>query len=116
MVFISFPTSTTSEEETLLKKYEKLEKKRNALEKSIKPEPEVVAQTNSKPVEAKDAKKVIERLKKTGQLPQIINTAKKSEFKRKIPQASSSSANKTPRVTEDEAREVVSYDDDDLFS
>lgn len=114
MVFISFPVSTTSEEENLLKKYEKLEKKRKALEKAIKPEPEVVAQTNSKPVEAIDAKKVIERLKRSGQLPQIINTSKKSEFKRKIPQTSAS-ANKQARQAEEESREVVSYEDD-LFS
>lgn len=107
MVFISFPNSTTSEEETLLKKYEKLEKKRKSLEKATKPEPEVVAITNNKPPEAKDAKKVIEKLKKTGQLP-IINTGKKSEFKRKLPQ---NSANKQPKVADD-SREVVSYDDD----
>lgn len=116
MVFISFPTSTTSEEENLLKKYQKLEKKRKSLEKSAKPEPEVVATTNNKPLEVKDAKKVIEKLKKTGQLPQIIiNTNKKTEFKRKIPQSSAaSSANKQPKI-EDEQREVVSYEDN-LFS
>lgn len=114
MVFISFPTSTTSEEETLLKKYEKLEKKRKALEKAAKPEPEVVAQTSSKPVEAKDAKKVIEKLKKTGQMPLIINTSKKSEFKRKLP-LHATPANKIKVPTDEEAREIVSYDDD-LFS
>lgn len=95
----------------MLKKYEKLEKKRKNLEKANKPEPEVVATINSKPPEAKDAKKVIEKLKKTGQLP-IINTGKKSEFKRKLPQTSSS--NKQPKVVE-ESREVVTYEDD-LFS
>lgn len=117
MVFISFPTSTTSEEEALLKKYEKLEKKRKSLEKATKPEPEVVATTNNKPLEAKDARKVIEKLKKTGQLPQImINSGRKSEFKRKLPSggSSASSAAKQAKIA-DESREVVSYEDD-LFS
>lgn len=115
MVFISFPTSTTSEEEALLKKYDKLDKKKRSLEKAAKPEPEVVAISNNKPPEAKDAKKVIERLKKMGQLPQITNSGRKSEFKRKIPQiAATSSANKQPKL-EDDSREVISYEDD-LFS
>lgn len=113
MVFISFPSSTTSEEENLVKKYEKLEKKRKSLEKAAKPEPEVVATTSNKPLEAKDAKKVIEKLKKMGQLPQITNTGRKSEFKRKIPQTPASGS-KQAKVSE-EQREVVSYDDD-LFS
>lgn len=106
MVFISFPNSTTSEEEALLKKYEKLQKKRKSLEIAAKPKPEVVTTTSNKPLEAKDAKKVIENLKKTGRIPQIINPAKKSEFKRKIP---TNSAAKQPKI---EAREVMSYEDD----
>lgn len=114
MVFISFPTSTTSEEDNLVKKYQKLVKKRRALEKATKPEPEVVATTSSKPLEAKDAKKFIEKLKKSGQLPLITNTNRKSEFKRKLPQNSASSSSKQPKVS-DESREVVSYEDD-LFS
>jgi len=115
MVFISFPTSTTSEEESLLKKYEKLERKRKSLEKVAKTEPEVVATTNNKPLEAKDAKKVIEKLKKMGQLPQIMNTGRKSEFKRKIPQNSLPSLPKKTATVTEESREVVSYEDD-LFS
>lgn len=119
MVFISFPVDTTSEEETLVKKYEKLAKKRKHLEKAAKPEPEVIAKTHNKPMEAKDAKKVIEKLKKTGQLNKIIiNPGKKTEFKRKIPQqqmvhqsASKSETNADPEAN----REAVSYDDD-LFS
>lgn len=114
MVFISFPTSTTSEEETLIKKYEKLEKKKKSLEKATKPEPEIVTKTNNKPLEAKDAKTVIEKLKQTGQLPQIIlKPSVKSEFKRKIPSSASahSSASKQAKVVE-EARGIVSYDDD----
>lgn len=113
MVFISFPNSTTSEEEALLKKYEKLEKKRKSLEKANKPEPEVVTSTDNRPLEAKDAKKVIEKLKKTGQLP-MIQTNRKSEFKRKLPQSAANSSNKQPKIVE-EPREVVSYEDD-LFS
>lgn len=110
MVFISFPTNTTSEEDALSKKYEKLDKKRKLLEKANKPEPEVVAVTNNRPLEAKDAKKVIETLKKTGQLP-MIQANKKFGFKRKLPQVSANSANKQTKV-EEEKREVISYEDD----
>lgn len=98
-----------------MKKYEKLDKKRKQLGKVHKPEPEVVTATSNRPLEAKDAKKVIEKLKKTGQLP-MIQANKKSEFKRKIPQnlSSSQTAMKRAKAAE-ESREVVSYDDD-LFS
>jgi hypothetical protein len=109
MVFISFPTNLTSEEELLLKKYEKLEKKRKS-KQVTKVEPEVVTD-NIKTLEVKDAKEVIAKLKKTGQLP-VIQVNKKSEFKRKQP--NTSSVNK-PSAVDEEAREVVSYDDD-LFS
>lgn len=116
MVFIKFPTSITSEEETLSKKYEKLARKRKALENAAKPEPEVVTTTNNKPVEAIDAKKVIEKLKMTGQLPQIINnTGRKTEFKRKLPQnVGTSAVSKQPKIS-DASRDVVSYEDD-IFS
>lgn len=116
MVFISFPNSTTSEEENLLKKYEKLEKKRKSLEKAQKPVPEVVTTTNDKPLEAKDARKLIEKLKKTGQLSKIvINNGRKSEFKRKIPQNPAGvSAIKQPKAVEEE-REAICYEDD-IFS
>lgn len=113
MVFISFPNLLTSEEEHLLKRYEKLAKKQKSLDKATKPEPEVVTTTNNRPIEAKDAKKVIEKLKKTGQLP-MIQPNKKSEFKRKLPAATA--AAKQPKVTMEDNREVVTYDDDDLFS
>jgi ribosomal protein L12E/L44/L45/RPP1/RPP2 len=108
MVFISFPTSFTSEEDFLMKKYEKLDKKRKA-KLVTKVEPEVVTD-NVKPLEVQNAKDVIAKLKKTGQLP-VIQSNKKSEFKRKQP---ATAPVKTNAVDEEEAREVVSYDD--LFS
>lgn len=120
MVFISFPQATTSEEDNLLKKYEKFERKKKSLEKAANPEPEVVATTNNRPLEAKDAKKVIENLKKTGQLPHIIATqTKKTEFKRKIPtittpnaQSSTAKQAKLDEAKLDEAkREMVTYDE-----
>lgn len=109
MVFISFPTSLTHEEEFLLKKYEKLDKKRKS-KQVIKVEPEVVAD-NTKPLEVKNARDVIEKLKKKGQLP-VIQANKKSEFKRKQP---GGAVHKPNVVGVEETREVVSYDDD-LFS
>lgn len=116
MVFISFPQTTTSDEENLLKKYEKFERKKKSLEKASNPEPEVVATTNNRPLEVKDAKKVIEILKKTGQLPNIVATQqKKTEFKRKIPTISAPSAqpSTTKQAKLDEAnREMVTYDDE----
>lgn len=116
MVFISFPQTATSDEENLLKKYEKFERKKKSLEKAANPEPEVVATTNNRPLEAKDAKKVIEILKKTGQLPNIIATQnKKTEFKRKIPTVNTpsaqSSATKQAKVDETN-REMVIYEEE----
>lgn len=114
MVFISFPANTTSDEENLLKKYEKLDKKKKSLEQASKPEPQVISKDLEKPLEAKDAKKVIEKLKQKGALPQIINSGKKQEFKRKLP--ANGVPKKQPKIQIDEARqEVVSYEDD-LFS
>ena len=109
MVFISFPASLTSEEEFLLKKYEKLDKKRKS-KQVTKVEPEIVAD-NVKPLEVQNAKDVIAKLKKSGQLP-VIQANKKSEFKRKQPGAV---VNKTNSIGDEESREMVSYDDD-LFS
>lgn len=102
----------TSEEETLLKKYDKLKRKITSLEKASQPEPSVKDADKIKPVEVRDAKQVIEDLKRTGQLTQIIQatTQRKTEFKRKIPLAK---AKPGPKL--DEPREVVSYEDD-LFS
>lgn len=116
MLFITFPQSTTSEEDNLVKKYQKYERKKKSLEKVANPEPEVVATTNNRPLEVKDAKKVIDILKKTGQLPQIrLSQTKKTEFKRKIPSVSGASAqpssSKQAKI-EDDDRELVTYDDD----
>lgn len=107
MVFISFPTNTTSEEENLIKKYEKLDKKRKSLEQAEKPEPEIVSKNFDKPIEAKDAKKVIERLKKKGALPQI-SSGRKQEFKRK---ASQYVVPKKVVKVEEEEEEQICYDD-----
>lgn len=109
MVFISFPSDTTSEEENLLKKYEKLERKRKAIRAAQKPEVEVEKSVKpNKAMEAIDAKLVIEQLKKKGALPQIINSGQKREFKRKMP----ANSIKKPKVVEEEKREEISYDDD----
>lgn len=119
MVFITFPTKTTSEEESLLKKYEKLDRKRNALIEASKPESETESKVAAKPVEVKDAKKVIDLLKQKGALPQIVNNSeKKSEFKRKIPVNHTSSSKKV-KITDtkqaDEVREAEDVAYDDLF-
>lgn len=111
MVFISFPNNTTSEEENLLKKYEKLAKKRKSLENAVKPEPQVVTTSSNKPLEAKDARIVIEKLKKTGQLP-MITSNRKSEFKRKLPQTQK--ASKQVKV-DDVHRDILTYDDNEFL-
>lgn len=97
----------------MLKRYEKLTKKQKSLEKVTKPEPEVINTTNNRPLEAKDAKKVIENLKKCGQLP-MIQANKKSEFKRKLP--ANVVTKKQQKAELEDSREIVRYDDDDLFS
>ncbi|XP_011499681.1 PREDICTED: negative elongation factor E [Ceratosolen solmsi marchali] len=68
MVYLHFPSNLTEEELMLQAKYNKLKRKKKALQdlKSPKPEPERVPQTPKRPTEARDAREVAKKLIKSG--------------------------------------------------
>ncbi|XP_075228708.1 negative elongation factor E [Lycorma delicatula] len=88
MVYLHFPTNHTEEELMLQAKYQKLKRKKKALQalKAPRPESERTPTALSKrPVEARDAREVAKKLIKSGAIPAIAKTPKRPEqagFKR----------------------------------
>ncbi|XP_014207358.1 negative elongation factor E [Copidosoma floridanum] len=68
MVYMTFPSNLTEEELMLQAKYNKLKRKKKALQdlKAPKPEPERTPQTPKRPTEARDAREVAKKLIKSG--------------------------------------------------
>lgn len=85
MVYIHFPSNLTEEELMLQAKYQKLKKKRKAVQdlKAPKPEPEKPI-IPKRPAEARDAREVAKKLIKSGAINPISKPQKSSEqaFKR----------------------------------
>ncbi|XP_017074063.1 negative elongation factor E [Drosophila eugracilis] len=85
MVYIHFPTNLTEEEQMLQAKYQKLKKKKKALQahKAPKPEPES-SMTLKRPTDARDAREVARKLIKSGAIPAIQKQTKQDQtsFKR----------------------------------
>lgn len=84
MVYIHFPSNLTEEEQMLQNKYQKLKKKKKALQllKAPKPEPEKQPPLK-RPTEAKDAKEVAKKLLKSGAISAIrVESKEKQGFKR----------------------------------
>ncbi|XP_071445948.1 negative elongation factor E [Hetaerina americana] len=86
MVYIHFPTNLTEEELMLQTKYQKLKKKKKALQalKSPQPVPER-APPPKRPAEARDAREVAKKLLKSGAISAITKTPSKTDqvgFKR----------------------------------
>ncbi|EDW76861.1 negative elongation factor E [Drosophila tropicalis] len=86
MVYIHFPTNLTEEEQMLQAKYQKLKKKKKALQahKAPKQEPES-ALTLKRPTDARDAREVARKLIKSGAIPAIQKQQTKQDqtsFKR----------------------------------
>ncbi|XP_016978857.1 negative elongation factor E [Drosophila rhopaloa] len=85
MVYIHFPTNLTEEEQMLQAKYQKLKKKKKALQahKAPKPEPES-SLTLKRPTDARDAREVARKLIKSGAIPAIQKQTKQDQtsFKR----------------------------------
>ncbi|XP_017786834.1 PREDICTED: negative elongation factor E [Nicrophorus vespilloides] len=85
MVYIHFPANFTEEELMLQNKYQKLKKKKKALQvlRAPKPEPEKPI-IPKRPAEARDAKEVAKKLLKSGVIPAIPKQQKQPEqgFKR----------------------------------
>nr|SVE74492.1 EOG090X0F8Z [Daphnia barbata] len=86
MVYLHFPSNLTEEELMLQTKYQKLKKKKKALQalKAPKPEPEK-APALKRPAEARDAREVAKKLLKSGAISAIPKPCEKTEttgFKR----------------------------------
>ncbi|XP_034484082.1 negative elongation factor E [Drosophila innubila] len=86
MVYIHFPNNLTEEEQMLQAKYQKLKKKKKALQahKAPKQEPES-ALTLKRPTDARDAREVARKLIKSGAIPAIQKQQTKQDqtsFKR----------------------------------
>ncbi|EDV50659.1 negative elongation factor E [Drosophila erecta] len=85
MVYIHFPSNLTEEEQMLQAKYQKLKKKKKALQahKAPKPEPES-SMTLKRPTDARDAREVARKLIKSGAIPAIQKQTKQDQtsFKR----------------------------------
>ncbi|CAG0879271.1 unnamed protein product [Darwinula stevensoni] len=86
MVYLHFPSQFTEEEQMLQAKYQKLKRKKKALQtlKAPKPEPEKTA-TLKRPTEAKEAKEIAKKLLKSGAIHAIKkpeNKGEKTTFKR----------------------------------
>ncbi|EDW40734.1 negative elongation factor E [Drosophila sechellia] len=85
MVYIHFPNNLTEEEQMLQAKYQKLKKKKKALQahKAPKPEPES-SLTLKRPTDARDAREVARKLIKSGAIPAIQKQTKQDQtsFKR----------------------------------
>ncbi|KAH8322038.1 negative elongation factor E [Drosophila kikkawai] len=86
MVYIHFPSNLTEEEQMLQAKYQKLKKKKKALQahKAPKPEPES-SMTLKRPTDARDAREVARKLIKSGAIPAIQKQQTKQDqtsFKR----------------------------------
>uniref|UniRef100_T1J1B0 protein kinase C n=1 Tax=Strigamia maritima TaxID=126957 RepID=T1J1B0_STRMM len=85
MVYLHFPSNLTEEEQMLQNKYQKLRKKKKALQqlKAPKPEPEKQPIVIKRPFEAKDAKEAAKKLLKSGAISAIkIENKNKMGFKR----------------------------------
>ncbi|XP_057378578.1 negative elongation factor E-like [Daphnia carinata] len=86
MVYLHFPSNLTEEELMLQTKYQKLKKKKKALQalKAPKPEPEKTPALK-RPAEARDAREVAKKLLKSGAISAIPKPCEKTEttgFKR----------------------------------
>jgi len=85
MVYVHFPPNFTDEEQMLQNKYQKLRKKKKALQalKAPKPEPEKPV-VSKRPTEARDAREVAKKLLKSGAITAIPKQQKQPEqgFKR----------------------------------
>ncbi|KAF2355045.1 hypothetical protein FHG87_014201 [Trinorchestia longiramus] len=67
MVYLHFPSNLTEEEQMLQTKYQKLSRKRKALQQLRTPKPDVEqSPSNKRPMEAKDAKEMAKKLIKSG--------------------------------------------------
>ncbi|XP_046734403.1 negative elongation factor E [Diprion similis] len=100
MVYLHFPSNLTEEELMLQAKYNKLKRKKKALQalKTPKPEPERILQLPKRPTEARDAREVAKKLIKSGIIPAITKTPKRPEQSFKRPRGLERKLNSTEKT------------------
>eukprot|EP00099_Drosophila_melanogaster_P021112 NP_648241.1 negative elongation factor E [Drosophila melanogaster] len=100
MVYIHFPNNLTEEEQMLQAKYQKLKKKKKALQahKAPKPEPES-SLTLKRPTDARDAREVARKLIKSGAIPAIQKQTKQDQTSFKRPKGQERAKRSTSETT-----------------
>ncbi|XP_014298862.1 negative elongation factor E [Microplitis demolitor] len=99
MVYLHFPSNLTEEEKMLQDKYNKLKRKKKALQdlKTPKPEPERMPQVPKRPTEARDAREVAKKLIKSGVIT-APKTPKRPEQSFKRPRGLERKLNSTEKT------------------
>ncbi|XP_058805253.1 negative elongation factor E [Phymastichus coffea] len=99
MVYLHFPSNLTEEELMLQAKYNKLKRKKKALQdlKTPKPEPERAPQAPKRPTEARDAREVAKKLIKSGVIT-APKTPKRPEQSFKRPRGLERKLNSTEKT------------------
>ncbi|XP_015586315.1 negative elongation factor E [Cephus cinctus] len=99
MVYLHFPSNLTEEELMLQAKYNKLKRKKKALQdlKTPKPEPERIPQVPKRPTEARDAREVAKKLIKSGVIT-APKTPKRPEQSFKRPRGLERKLNSTEKT------------------
>ncbi|XP_043484073.1 negative elongation factor E [Leptopilina heterotoma] len=99
MVYLHFPSNLTEEELMLQAKYNKLKRKKKALQdlKAPKPEPERIPQTPKRATEARDAREVAKKLIKSGVIT-APKTPKRAEQAFKRPRGLERKLNSTEKT------------------
>ncbi|XP_015127214.1 negative elongation factor E [Diachasma alloeum] len=99
MVYLHFPSNLTEEELMLQAKYNKLKRKKKALQdlKTPKPEPERMPQAPKRPTEARDAREVAKKLIKSGVIT-APKTPKRPEQSFKRPRGLERKLNSTEKT------------------
>ncbi|XP_074100668.1 negative elongation factor E [Cotesia typhae] len=99
MVYLHFPSNLTEEEKMLQDKYNKLKRKKKALQdlKTPKPEPERMPQAPKRPTEARDAREVAKKLIKSGVIT-APKTPKRPEQSFKRPRGLERKLNSTEKT------------------
>ncbi|XP_012257272.1 negative elongation factor E [Athalia rosae] len=100
MVYLHFPSNLTEEELMLQAKYNKLKRKKKALQalKTPKPEPERALQIPKRPTEARDAREIAKKLIKSGVITAITKTPKRPEQSFKRPRGLERKLNSTEKA------------------
>uniref|UniRef100_A0A1A9WIA1 Negative elongation factor E n=1 Tax=Glossina brevipalpis TaxID=37001 RepID=A0A1A9WIA1_9MUSC len=118
MVYIHFPSNLTEEEHMLQAKYQKLKKKKKALQLMKAPKQEPEKPTLKRPTDARDAREVARKLIKSGAIPAIqkqqtkqdqtsFKRPKGQERKRPVPESTVAAYQPFSSTQNDVAQETI---------